>query len=439
VTAQPNSHHAPQLVAQDRDAERAVLGSIMIRRSALDEAEATGLSSRHFYLPAHETIYATMLDAAAAGHPVDSVSLADHLLSRGVLDGVGGAAYLHQCVQAVSTTHNVDYWAEIVFERYILRSLDQTGLRFQQMATGDGEGDVSDLVGRARTLMDELTMEAAANNGLSGDAITEALELLTERRYVKTPWRDLNAAVGGWVPGHLIVVGARPSVGKTTVACNIVLDAMHRGWLPLFISGEMPKGEVVLKILSNMASVSGDRILHRSLRPEDEAAMDTAARALRQMPHIIDDRSNLSVSQVKAAVRAAKRHGMPVLLVHDYMQIARPADKRADRYQQVGDIAQDFKNLAKDEDVPAVVLAQLKRGLEERAVPVPTLSDLRESGGIEQAADTIALLHRQTRQDFGDISELVWFIGKSRHGRVVQFPTRFDGEFSRVLDREVVR
>lgn len=422
-------------LATDRDAEIAVLGSIMVRRSALDEVEDIGLSAGHFYYPAHETIYAAMVDAAAMGQPLDAISLAEFLLSRGDIDRVGGQAFLHQCVQAVATSHNVDHWASIVFERAILRHLRQAGSRMVEMSTGEGEGDLNDIISRARALVDDVSENAASGGAASGDAITEAMDLLSERKYVKTPWRDLNNAVGGWVPGHLTIIGARPSVGKTTVACNIFLDALWKGWLPLFISLEMPKGELILKILSAMAEVSGDKILHRSLRVEDEAAMDTAAKRLREHKWIIDDRSNLSVSQIRSAIRSAKRYGLPVLLIADYLQIVRPADRHADRYVQVGDIAQGFKNLARDENVPAVVLAQLKRTADERAVPVPTMADLRESGGIEQAADTIGLLHRQTRLDLGDLRDLAWFIAKSRFGKVVQFSTDFDGEFSRVTDR----
>lgn len=425
-------------LAADRDAEQAVIGSIMQRRGALDEVLDIGLSSRHFYYPANETIFAAMVDAGTMGQPTDPISMSELLLSRGDLDRVGGQAYLHACFQSVLTSHNVDHWATIVFEGAVLRHLREAGTRITQMSSGVGEGDVNDIVSSARNLIDEVTENAASGGIGGGDAIAEALDLLTERKFVKTPWREMNNAIGGWVPGHLTIIGARPSVGKTTVATNLFLDCLHRGWYPVFISLEMPKGELILKILSAMASVSGDKILHRSLTLQDEAAMDEAARRLRAMPFTIDDRSNMSVQQVRAVVRAAKRHGLPVLLIGDYLQIFRPADKHAERYVQVGDIAQGFKNLARDEDVPAILLAQLKRGADERAVPVPVMADLRESGGIEQAADTIALLHRQTRADLGDPRQLDWFIGKSRFGRVTQFSTEFDGEFSRITDRAPV-
>jgi replicative DNA helicase len=419
----------------DAMAETQVIGSVLARKGAIDEVVDSGVSGASFYKPAHETIFNTILDMHAEGRGIDAITVGEEMLRRGSLEMSGGLAYLHQCVSSVPTTWNVGHYADIVRERWILREFYYSSLRMQQMATVDGVGsDISDVLTRARSLLDELIDLNVGHLANEDDVLDDVIAALSgPRNYVATPWRALNAAIGGWRPGNLFVIGARPSVGKTAVAGNIFRDAMRRGLFPILFSLEMPKDEILARIMSDIGNVDGTRMLHHSLRGDDEANLAIAAEELRRFRYLIDDRSRLSLAQMRATIRSVQRMGMPVLPVIDYLQIIKPSDERVDRRVQVDAIAQGLKDMAKDLNVPVITLAQLNREAEGRAQPEPTMRDLREAGGIEQAADTIALLHRDTADPVAQRT-LHFLIAKARHGRVCRFETLFEGEYSRVSD-----
>ena len=424
----------------DDVAEAQVLGSILSRQGAFDEVVDQGVSGVSFYKPAHETIFNTVADMQAEGKPTDSITVGEELLRRGAIDMVGGTAYLHQLVQSVPTTWNVTHYADIVRERWIVRELHYTGIRIQQRTSNlDGAGDIADILSQSRALVDELIDLNVGHLTSEQDILDEVIaDLSGPKRHTPTPWRELNAALGGWRKQTLTVIGARPSVGKTAVACEITLDAMRRGMFPIFFSLEMPKDQIVQRLLSNIGNVDGARMLHHSLRGDDDANLEVAVAELRSRRYLIDDRSRLTLPQVRATIRSMQRQGLPVLPIIDYLQIIRPASKSDDRRVQVDEIAQGLKDLSKDCDVPVVALAQLNRGAEGRADPMPTMRDLREAGGIEAAADNIALLHRDTADTAGQRT-LFWLLAKARYGKVCTFSTVFEGEYSRVTDQPVYR
>lgn len=420
----------------DAAAEAQVLGSCMIRRAAFDEVSDVGVRGQSFYKPANETIFNAISQMAAENVGIDAITVGDRLARDGTLDMIGGVAYVHQLVQSVPTSWNVVHYGRIVFERWLLRRLFSAGMRTMQLARGEGDGEVGDILARARAQVDEIIDDYAGLVMNDDDILDQVIaDLSGPKRYVATPWTELTAAIGGWRTANLYVVGARPSVGKTTVATSIMLDAMRRGMLPLLFSMEMRREQITEKLLSAVAGVDGARMLHHSLREDDERNLAIAAEELRKHRFIIDDRSKLSVAQIRATIRAAQRTGLPVLPIVDYIQIVKPADSRSgDRRVEVDQIAQDSKDTTRDLDVPMVMLAQLNREVEGRAVAQPTLRDLREAGGIEQAADTVALLHRATNGSDEEQRRLDWFVAKARFGRVCTFSTRFEGEYSRVTD-----
>lgn len=424
----------------DDVAEVQVLGSILSRKGAFDEVVDQGVSGSSFYKPAHETIFNCVADMHAEGKGIDSITVGEELLRRGSADMVGGTAYLHQMVQSVPTTWNVTHYADIVRERWIVRELHYTGIRIQQSTTNlDGAGDISDILSRSRSMVDELIDLNVGHITSEDDIIDEVIaDLSGPKQFTATPFRDLNDAIGGWRKKTLTIVGARPSVGKTAVAVEIEKDAMYRGMFPILFSLEMPKDQIVGRLLSNIGGVDGSRMLHHSLRGDDDANLAMAAAELRKHRYLIDDRSRLTLPQIRATVRSMQRQGLPVLVIIDYLQIIKPASKSDDRRVQVDEIAQGLKELSKDCDVPVIALAQLNREAEGRANPEPTMRDLREAGGIEAAADNIVLLHRQTADPTG-ARTLFWLVAKARHGKVCQFSTVFEGEYSRISDQPVYR
>jgi replicative DNA helicase len=424
----------------DETAETQVIGSILARKGAFEEVVDQGVSGVSFFKPAHETIFNCIADMHADGRGIDSITVGEELLRRGVIDMVGGTSYLHQCVQSVPTTWNVTHYANIVRERWLVRSLHYTGIRIQQSTVSiEGKGDISDLLTQYRSQLDELIDLNVGHLTSEEDIIDEVIaDLSGPKRFTATPWRELNTAIGGWRKRTLTVIGARPSVGKTSVAACIMLDAMQRGMFPIFFSLEVPKEQIVEKLLSNIGSVDGARMLHHSLRGDDEANLESAAKHLRAHRYLIDDRSKLTVPQMRATVRSMQRQGIPVIVVADYLQIIKPAKSSGDRRVDVDEIAQALKELSKDCDVPVVALAQLNREAEGRAIPEPTMRDLREAGGIEAAADNIALLHRNTSDPQAQRT-LSWLLAKARYGKVCTFQTQFEGEFSRVSDYPVYR
>jgi replicative DNA helicase len=417
------------------DAEAVTIGSLLLAQRMVDDVVATGLLPEHFFQPKWEAVYRTILSMHEQGRAISTITVADEMGKAGehMPDGV---ATLHEAVQKVATPGSADYYAIIVRDHYLLRRLDTTGARLQQMAEQDGEGGTEDVIARAESMIGELVAEAAGSLASTTDPISEALASLEHVPYVHTPWCELNDAIGGWMPSWHYVIGARPSVGKTAIAGNIIKDAARRGWRTVMFSQEMPRTEVYLRLMADMGEVHLSRILHRSTRGDDDANLHAAADQLRRLPIYIDDRSALSLAQMRAVVKAQQRYGQPVLVINDYLQITRPSNSREDRRVQVDGMAQQSKNAARDLKVPWISLAQLNRAIEGRATPIPTMSDLREAGGIEQSADTILLLHRDTQEGEGvDTTDMRVIIGKNRHGPTSAFSLNFTGEYCRVTDR----
>lgn len=420
---------------RDDAAEQAVIGSMLVRQAIIDDVVATGLQPEHFFQPKYERMCRAIYALHSAGHPVSPISVGDEMERTGETVPDGRVA-LHEAVQSISTAANADYMAGIVRQAYLKRRLDGVGAQYQHMAISEGEGDVEQIVARAETLISDLVAETAGASIGSADGIDEALASLESVPYVRTPWSELDAAIGGWMPSWHYVIGARPSVGKTAMAGRIVRDAAQRGWRTLIFSQEMPRTELILRLLADMGDVHLSRILHRSTRGDDDANLHAAADVLRRLPIVIDDRSHLSMAQMRARVKAEQRYGQPVLVVNDYLQISRMAGSRSDdRRVLVDAFAQQSKNAARDLHVPWVSLAQLNRGPENRATPVPTMADLREAGGIEASADVILLLHRATNADVGDVTDLGVVIGKNRHGPTSGFHLNFIGEYGRIEDK----
>lgn len=409
------------------DHERVVLGSLMLNSTLLDDV-ADILTGTEFYEPKHELIYAAIVAQAQAGKPTDPVALGDALGDD--LKRIGGRAYLHDLVAAVSVADSVAYYAQRVREALYLRTVREAGIQLQSLP--DHADDPLEAVNEARERLDALTVDDVREVPHDA-AVYEAIESLEHPVGMKTPWRGLDRAISGWSPGWLYIVGARPAVGKTVIGVGVALDCARRGKHAVLVSMEMPKNDLYLRMLSSVGSIDGTRILHRSLNDRDYTKMADAAKHVSGLPMTVDDRSSLSLAQIRAKVRKAQRKADVGVVVVDYLGLIAPpkGTSRDDRRVQVDRIAQGLKDLARDLKVPVVALAQLNRGVEGRVHKEPTLSDLRESGQIEAAADVVLLLHRD--QD-NTPETLEIHIRKNRHGEMGMFRLDFRGEYSRAED-----
>lgn len=401
------------------EAEKALLGACLQSGTALDEVSEV-IAAADFYRPIHATIFTACTLLAERGEPADAVTVAGQLQRDGNLIRVGGAPYLLTLIEAMPSASNVRYYAEQVAEAAVRRRLLETGQRAMQHA--GAFGDVGEAVERVRADLDALTDNSRSVDGsdiglLAADAITRYGSPVTGG--LETPWHDLNACLnGGLRPGTLTVLGARPGLGKSTVGVNLCVHVAKAGLGALFVSLEMPENEVTDRVISALASVSYSKILAHTLEDSDWASIETAVDKLGGMALRIVDKPYMTLTAIRTLARSYARnaHGLGVLVV-DYLQLMQPAEPRQSRQEQVAGFSRGLKLLAKELGVPVVALAQLNRGSEGRTDKKPTMSDLRESGSIEQDADHVMLLHRDD-EDETRIGEIDVLLVKNRGGRV---------------------
>jgi replicative DNA helicase len=397
----------------------------MLTTAAAIDDVTTILTGTDFANIRHEAIFDAILAQVADGRPVDAVTIGDKV--------DGGRAYLHELVSGLITASSADYHALKVKDAARLRKVREVGVRLEAMT--DGDDDPLDVVNAARQELDGL-LDIHADDSHE-TAVYDAIESLAEPIGVKTPWRIVSNTIGGWAPGMLYIAGARPGVGKTVLGIGALLDIGRRGQTGMMFSLEMPKTELYLRMLSNVGSVKGDSIMHRATLMDEDQRLAEAAAHIAKLPLVVDDRSAMSLAQIRAKVRAQQRKTTVGLVIVDYLGLVKPPPDapRNDRRVQVDAIAQGLKNMARDLRVPILALAQLNRGIEGRADKMPALSDLRESGGIEAAADVVLLMHRATNEMHGDVTDLTLFFAKNRHGPQALCHLTFEGAYSRATDQ----
>lgn len=405
--------------------EREVLSAMLLSGAAIDEV-APVLTGRDFLEPIHERIYDAILSQVAESQPVDSISVGDRLPAD--------RTYLAQLIALSAITASAGYHADKVRDAARLRRVREVGMRLEALSIA-GTDDPLEVVNTARAELDTL-LEAAPDESHES-AVYAAIDSLDQPIGVPTPWRVVSNNISGWSRGMLYVIGARPGVGKTVMGVGALLDIGRRGQHGVMFSMEMPKTELYLRMLSNVGGVDGERIMHRSTTRADDENLAKAAAHIARLPLAVDDRSALTLAQIRARVRTEQRKHPVGLVVVDYLGLVKPpaSSNRTDRRVQVDEIAQGLKNLARDLQVPVVALAQLNRGIEGRADKMPALSDLRESGGIEAAADVVMLMHRATAVELGDVTDLTLFIAKNRHGPQAMCHLTFEGAYSRAIDQ----
>jgi replicative DNA helicase len=419
-----------KLPPQNLDAERSVLGSMLLSNDAVDEV-ASFLKAAHFYHDAHQQIYGAICRMREQGRgAIDAVTLAEELTSLKLLEDIGGPNYLHQILETVPHAAHVRYYADIVHEKHVQRTLIETCTQVLRDAY-DAARPADDILQEAEQKIFSILEQQERDTKLSirdilVDAFTEIdirLQREGEISGLPTTFVDFDRLTTGFQPAELVILAARPSMGKTALLCNWT-ECIARPAGPgkpsngvLIFSLEQSKLELAERFLCMVARVDGHRLRNGEIDAEEQQKLLDASAQLNELPIFIDDTPARSTSQIGAIARRMKRQHDIKLIVIDYLQLIEPEDRRAPREQQISQMTRRLKQLAKEINIPLIALAQLNRGVDLREDKRPRLADLRESGAIEQDADLVIFLHRPDAYDPNDrANEADLIIAKHRSG-----------------------
>ena len=426
---------------QDVIAEQSVLGGMLLSKDAISDVVEI-LRERDFYRPAHELIYDAIIDLYGRGEPADPVTVSAELTKRGDLVRAGGAPYLHTLISSVPTAANAGYYAKIIRERAIMRRLVEAGTKIVQLGYTD-EGEVDDAVDQAQAEVFAVTERREADDYIQlSQLMPEAYDEIEKiaagviGQGVKTGFKDLDALTNGFHPGNMIVLAARPAVGKSTLGLDIARYAsIHKGETSVIFSLEMSRSEITMRMLSAEARVPLNNIRSGNLNEEEWSRMARRMGEISQAPMFIDDSPNLSLMEIRAKSRRLKQRHNLKLIVIDYLQLMTSGKRVENRQQEVSEFSRQLKLLAKELNVPIVAISQLNRSPEQRSDKKPMLSDLRESGSIEQDADVVILLHREDLYDSQNRSgEADLIVAKHRNGPTRTITVSAQLHFARFTD-----
>ena len=428
---------------QDLVAEQSVLGAMLLSKDAIADV-IESLREIDFYKPAHATIYGAILDIYGRGEPADAITIANYLSKTGVLANIGGAAYVHTLVASVPTAANAAYYARIVTERAILRRLVEAGTRIAQMGYS-GDAEVDSLVDKAQTEVYEITARRTSEDYLPlSDIIPNTLTELEAIEGnggvmvgVPTGFSGLDEVTHGLHPGQLIIVAARPAIGKSTLGLDLARSAsIKHGLTSAIFSLEMSRNEIVMRLLSAEAQVSLGNMRAGTLGEAEWQRLATKVGQVNDAPLFIDDSPNMTMMEIRAKARRLKQRFDLKLIILDYMQLMSSGRKVESRQVEVSEFSRSLKLLAKELEIPIVAISQLNRGPEQRQDKRPMLSDLRESGSLEQDADMVILLHREDfyERESPRAGEADFILAKHRNGPTTTVVTAFQGHYSRFVD-----
>ena len=435
-----------RLPPQDVQAEQSVLGAMLLSKDAIADVVET-LRESDFYRPTHQTIYGAIIDLYGRGEPADAITVAAALGKSGEMARIGGAPYLHTLVAGVPTAANASYYARIVSERAILRRLVEAGTRITQMGyTADGE--IDDLVDRAQAEVYDVTERRMSEDyrplsELMGDALAE-IEAIGNRGGqmvgVPTGFSELDKLTNGLHPGQLCIIAARPAIGKSTLGLDLARSAsIKNGLTSAIFSLEMSRNEIVMRLLSAEAQIGLHAMRSGTMGDADWTRLARKMSAVSEAPLYIDDSPNLTMMEIRAkARRLRQRHDLRLVVV-DYLQLMTSGRKVESRQQEVSEFSRQLKLLAKELEVPVVAISQLNRGPEQRTDKKPMLSDLRESGSLEQDADLVILIHREDayERESPRAGEADFLVAKHRNGPTGPVTVAFQGHYSRFVDMAV--
>jgi replicative DNA helicase len=391
-----------RLPPQNLDAERSVLGSMLFSNDAIDEV-ASFLKSSHFYHDAHQQIYTAICRMRERGRgAIDAVTLAEELAGLKLLEEVGGPSYLHQILETVPHAAHVRYYADIVHEKYVQRALIDTCTEVLRTCYDSGRPSDEILQETEQKIFSILEQQESDTKLSIRDILIDTFSRIDSRLQTSgevsglaTTFEQVDRLTTGFHPAELIILAARPSMGKTALVCNFA-EAIARtsGQAVLLFSLEQSKLELAERFLCMVAQIDGHKLRNGEIDGDDQQKLLEASHTLSETAIFIDDHPGRNTAQIGAISRRLKRQSGLGLIIIDYLQLIEPEDRRAPREQQISQITRRLKQLAKEINVPVVALAQLNRGVELREDKRPRLADLRESGAIEQDADLVLFLHR---------------------------------------------
>jgi len=429
---------------QSVEAEQAVLGGLLLDNSTWDSI-ADRLRAEDFYRRDHQQIFTGIAELSARSEPSDAVTLAEYLAAKGLADETGGLAYLAGLARDTPTAANIRAYADIVRERSLLRQLIRVSGEVAASAYESEGRTAADLVDEAERRVFEIA-EQGRRTG-SGfvplhdilGATIDRLDLLQQSQGqltgVSTGYHDLDTMTAGLQPGDLIIVAGRPSMGKTTLALNIAENAAIGAGIPVAVfSMEMSRDQLAMRMISSLGRVDQSHLRTGNFGDEDWARINGAIAQMKTAPVYIDDSGALTPTEVRARARRLKREkGGLGLIVVDYLQLMQVPGTKENRATEISEISRSLKALAKELRVPVIALSQLNRGVEQRTDKKPVMSDLRESGAIEQDADLIVLIYREEvyepetpRKGIADI-----IIAKQRNGPTGEVHLTFLGKYTR--------
>ena len=412
---------------QDLDAEQSVLGGMLLSKDAIADV-LERLCPGDFYRPAHQSIYDVILDLYGRGEPADAVMVAAELDRRALLARVGGAPYLHTLISAVPTAANAGYYAGIVAEKAVLRRLVQAGTRVVQYGYAGSDGaDIAEVVDRAQAEVYDVTEDRASQDYAPlGDLIQDTMDEIDAiqscgglTRGVPTGFAELDDLTTGLHGGQMVIVAGRPGQGKSTLAMDFMRScSIHHNRASVIFSLEMSKSEIVMRLLSAEARIKLADMRSGRLSDDDWTKMARRMGEITDAPLYIDDSPNLTMMEIRAKARRLKQKTDLQLIVVDYLQLMTSGKRVESRQTEVAEFSRSLKLMAKELDVAVVAVSQLNRGPEQRTDKIPQLSDLRETGQLEQDADMVILIHRPDAYDRdsprGGEADLI--VAKQRNG-----------------------
>ncbi|MBD0338696.1 MAG: replicative DNA helicase [Thermoleophilia bacterium] len=387
---------------QNLDAEESVLGAMMLSPGAIG-AVSEILDAGDFYRESHAKIYRAALALYAKGEPVDAITLVDELEERGELEDAGGRTRIHELAALVPATANAGHYARIVREMATLRGLIRIGGEIAHLGW-ERPGETDDLVDRAEQILFELSQSRVSGEfSHIEDLLKESFERITalyeagaELTGTPSGFRDLDRITSGFQPGNLIIVAARPSMGKSALALCVAANVAVRHEIPVALfTLEMSKAEVTQRLMCSEAKVESQRLRTGKLAADDWPRLTAACDKLAKAPIFVDDTGSITMMELRSKARRLKsrEHDLGLIVV-DYLQLMTSGTNPENRVQEVSQISRQLKVLARDLDVPILALSQLSRAVEQRHDKRPILSDLRESGSIEQDSDVVMFIYR---------------------------------------------
>ncbi|MEO5334660.1 MAG: replicative DNA helicase [Magnetococcus sp. YQC-5] len=426
------------------EAEQSVLGAILLDNSSMDHV-ADLLTPEDFYVGGHRVIFQAMLSLLDKGDPADPLTLKQHLGDHDELGSVGGAGYFARLIDTTPSTANVKAYAHLVRDKAVLRSLAHAASSIANDVYGDTTRSVDDLleaaeqrifaVGESRSKRRSVYMDLKAVLPSVIDRLDRLMLHQEDVTGVSTGFVDLDRILAGLQKSDLLILAGRPAMGKTALAMNMAANAAVEYQVPIAVfSLEMSKEQLVTRMLASTARVDAQVLRTGKIRNDDYAQLTNASQILSETPIYIDDSPSLSIMSLRAKARRLKREKGIQLLIVDYLQLMQGEDTQENRVQEISQISRGLKGLAKELDIPVLALSQLSRKVEERTNKRPILSDLRESGSIEQDADIVMFVYREEVYKENDpslvgVAEVI--IAKHRNGPTGTVKLTFQKQYTR--------